>query len=270
MLDPKRYVHALEAKTFLHELNRRGTKADLFVIDPPYYEIVDDSWDNQWASAEDYTQWLVELVRQARTLVSPHGSLIVFGGIGGHGAHPLFDVIRGIEGPYGGWGWTYRNWITWKKRRAYGKSHDYLFCREEILWYSASAERTAVTFNIPLTEQLRGYKGWDPKHPAKSEYKRVSNVWDDIHELMRPERNCQKPLPLMNRLISTHSNPGDLVVDFFAGWGSTGVSALGLGRRFVGCKAIAVDADDANARCREAASAFKAGSKKAQIAPPVG
>lgn len=129
-------------------------------------------------------------------------------------------------------------------------SHDYLFCREEIAWYSMSPERTKVTFNIPLTNIKRGYAGFSKKYPAKSEFKRVSNVWTDIPELQRPERQAQKPIPLMNRLIETHSNVDDLVVDCFAGWGTTGVSALSLKRRFLGCETSVEDAKAANNRCR--------------------
>ena len=43
----------------------------------------------------------------------------------------------------------------------------------------------------------------------------------------------QKPLGIINRIVSASSNPGDLVLDFFAGSGSVGESCLSLGRRFV-------------------------------------
>jgi site-specific DNA-methyltransferase (adenine-specific) len=43
----------------------------------------------------------------------------------------------------------------------------------------------------------------------------------------------QKPLGILNRMIRASSNPGDLVLDFFAGSGTTGVSCLELGRRFI-------------------------------------
>ena len=43
----------------------------------------------------------------------------------------------------------------------------------------------------------------------------------------------QKPLGVLRRIIAASSNPGDLVLDFFAGSGTTGVAALELGRRFV-------------------------------------
>jgi hypothetical protein len=46
----------------------------------------------------------------------------------------------------------------------------------------------------------------------------------------------QKPLALMRRLIRKHSRRGDLVVDPFAGSGTTGVAALMESRRFAGCE----------------------------------
>lgn len=219
----------------------------LVATDPPYFGIVEDSWDNQWRSEEHYAQWLCDVFWAYHRKLTPDGSLVFFGGIGKHSHRPLLRLVDYLENDDKG-RYQFRNWITWKKRRAYGKSHDYLFCREEILWYSKSRERTEVRFNIPLTDEKRGYAGFNPDYPAKSEYKRVSNVWDDIPELMRPERNCQKPLPLMERIIKTHSNEKDLVVDMFCGWGSTGVAANRCGRNFLGCEAIESDARLANAR----------------------
>lgn len=46
----------------------------------------------------------------------------------------------------------------------------------------------------------------------------------------------QKPLEIMATLIGKHSNPGDLVVDPFAGSATTAVAALREGRRFAGCE----------------------------------
>ena len=43
----------------------------------------------------------------------------------------------------------------------------------------------------------------------------------------------QKPLGILRRIIQASSHPGDLVADFFAGSGTTGVAALELGRRFL-------------------------------------
>lgn len=57
------------------------------------------------------------------------------------------------------------------------------------------------------------------------------NVW--THEIVRTERT-QKPLALMEALVRDFTDPGDLVLDPFAGSGTTGVACRRLGRRFVG------------------------------------
>ena len=43
----------------------------------------------------------------------------------------------------------------------------------------------------------------------------------------------QKPLGVLRRIIAASSRPGDWVLDFFAGSGTTGAAASELGRRFV-------------------------------------
>lgn len=50
----------------------------------------------------------------------------------------------------------------------------------------------------------------------------------------RTGHQTQKPLALMERLVRLFSDKGDLVLDPFAGSGTTGVAAVPLGRRFVG------------------------------------
>ena len=54
----------------------------------------------------------------------------------------------------------------------------------------------------------------------------------------------QKPLGILRRLIKVHTRPGDLVLDFFAGSGTTGIAAAEQGRSFIMCdrnpEAIAV------------------------------
>lgn len=46
----------------------------------------------------------------------------------------------------------------------------------------------------------------------------------------------QKPLELMMELVELFTDPGDIVLDPFAGSGTTGVACLRLGRRFIGCE----------------------------------
>ena len=42
----------------------------------------------------------------------------------------------------------------------------------------------------------------------------------------------QKPLGIMRRIIAVHTDPGDCVLDFFAGSGTTGDAARLAGRQF--------------------------------------
>jgi site-specific DNA-methyltransferase (adenine-specific) len=48
------------------------------------------------------------------------------------------------------------------------------------------------------------------------------------------DHETQKPLPLMVELVSLMTDQGDVILDPFAGSGTTGVAAIRLGRRFIG------------------------------------
>ena len=45
----------------------------------------------------------------------------------------------------------------------------------------------------------------------------------------------QKPIGILERIVRASSDPGDLVMDFFAGSGTTGQACLNLGRKFILC-----------------------------------
>ena len=68
----------------------------------------------------------------------------------------------------------------------------------------------------------------------------VDNLWLDIPNMMhvpkeeRTKYPTQKPEALLERVILTSSNPGDIVLDPFMGSGTTLAVAKRLGRRFVG------------------------------------
>src|SRR5262249_36766227 len=49
-----------------------------------------------------------------------------------------------------------------------------------------------------------------------------------------PVHPTQKPVKVLNHLVRLATKPGDVIFDPFMGVGSTGVSALQLGRRFIG------------------------------------
>lgn len=260
------YIELTDARTFATKFD--DASVSLLLMDPPYGNILDASWDRKWKTPQDYAAWFVDILQCWRPKLTPTGSVVFFGGTGKPLQRMLLHTILAIEDA-AVLNLTFRNWMTWKKKRAYGKKSDYLYTREEILWYSAAPGLHDVTFNIPYLAEQRGYAGWDKDHPAKSPFKRVSNVWTDVPgagevagdpaarmelvsqvwtdlldaadmsildmtELMRPSRDGEKPVPVMERLVCTHSNAGDLVVDPFCGTGATGVAALRQKRKFRG------------------------------------
>lgn len=80
-----------------------------------------------------------------------------------------------------------------------------------------------------------------------STVQRFSNGNNDI------EHPAQKPVALYSYLIRTYTNPGDTVLDFCCGSGTTGVAALKEGRNFVGVELDAHYFQVAQKRISEAA-----------------
>lgn len=67
----------------------------------------------------------------------------------------------------------------------------------------------------------------------------VGDVWADISQLRGADAErlgypTQKPLALLERIINASSNPGDVVLDPFAGCGTAVAAAQKLGRRWIG------------------------------------
>jgi site-specific DNA-methyltransferase (adenine-specific) len=62
-----------------------------------------------------------------------------------------------------------------------------------------------------------------------------TDVWTFSTVKPRPGKHpCEKPQPLLRHIINSSTNPGAVVLDSFAGSGSTGQACLALGREFIG------------------------------------
>ena len=209
-----------------------GITLPLIVADPPYSGIVSNDWD-KGVTADNYLAWTQECLKH----LVKGGSLYMWGGIGKPRNRVFFEYLSKVEKETG---MTMRNLITWSKRRAYGKKDDYLFTREECAWLINGDK--PKTFHIPLLAEKRGYEGYNVDYPAKSEYKRRTNVWTDITELFSGKVHvAQKPEKLAEIMITTHTKKGDTIMDPFAGSGSSGLAARKLGRKF-----ILIERDPAN------------------------
>ena len=94
-----------------------------------------------------------------------------------------------------------------------------------------SGDRPAVAFEAIVIAHRKGRKRWNSggKH-GWYEHPIVLNRGNGEQRI----HTTQKPLALMEELIADFTDSGDLILDPFAGSGTTGVAAIQLGRRFIG------------------------------------
>ena len=74
--------------------------------------------------------------------------------------------------------------------------------------------------------QLVEYDSTD-RYPRSVQFFSSDKQKSNLHE-------SQKPLAMMEYMVKTYSNPGDTVLDFCMGSGTTGAACLNTGRNFIG------------------------------------
>lgn len=207
------------------------------IADPPYGRIVSDEWDQVSDPDDVFVESMLAWVNDWKTLLCDGGAFYVWGGVGKPGFRPFFKFLHSAEtmGRF-----ELSNLITWSKRRAYGTQYNYLFTREELAYFVKGKANKPAIFNVPLLDVKRGYSGYNKKYPAKSEYKRRTNVWTDITEIMRNKLHvAQKPNKLHEIVLNVSTNVQDWVCDPFCGSGVTAVAARNTNRRF-----FVIDSDE--------------------------
>ncbi len=205
----------------------------LIIADPPYGNIVSEKWDRVDATDDDFCNWMVAWTSNwADKCLLPGGAFYVWGGVGKPGFRPFLKYLCDIE--RSGSKLELANLITWSKKRAYGVQNNYLWTREECAYFVNGNAKKPRTFHVPLLDTKRGYAGYNKKYPAKSEFYRRTNVWTDINELFRGKVHpTQKAQRVIEVPIEVHTDPGECVIDPFAGSGTTAMACRKLGRRFV-------------------------------------
>lgn len=219
---------ATSSKTLDYVRDLVAPGVGLIVADPPYGNIVSAAWDRA-ADEAQFTDWMLSWTRDWSDLLLPGGAMYVWGGVGKPGFRPFFRYLCEVEKL----GLSLANVITWKKKRAYGVSHNYLFTREECAYLVKGDPKKPRCFHIPLLDEKRGYAGYNAKYPAKSEFLRRSNVWDESEVFRDKWHVCQKADRVSEIPIEVHTDPGEIVIDLFAGSASTSVACRKLGRTFL-------------------------------------
>ena len=176
----------------------------------------------------DYEAFLLPRMQEAHRLLKDSGSLyfhIDYREV--HYCKILLDGIFGRE--------SFLNEIIWaydyggRTRRKWPPKHD------TILWYARDPKN--YTFNMDAIDRIPymapGLVG--PEKAARGKLP-TDTWWHTIVPTNSREKTgypTQKPLGILRRIVTASSNPGDLVLDFFAGSGTTGIACVELGRQFI-------------------------------------
>ncbi len=177
---------------------------------------------------DDYLAFLEPRLREAHRLLAPHGSLYFH--IDYREVHYCKILLDGIFGRR-----CFLNEIIWaydyggRPRNRWPPKHD------NILLYVR--DRRNYVFNTDAIERIP-YMAPALVGPEKAARGKLptDTWWHTIVPTSGDEKTgypTQKPLGILRRIVEASSRPGDLVLDFFAGSGTTGAACLALGRRFV-------------------------------------
>jgi site-specific DNA-methyltransferase (adenine-specific) len=176
----------------------------------------------------DYLEFLEPRLREAHRVLAADGSFyfhVDYREV--HYCKILLDEIFGRD--------NFLNEIIWAYDYG-GRSKDRWPAKHDnILLYVKDNER--YTFNVDAIERIPYMAPELVGEEKAARGKLPTDTW--WHTIVSPTGRektgypTQKPLGVLRRIITASSNPGDLVLDFFAGSGTTGAAALELGRRFL-------------------------------------
>lgn len=229
----KVYLTIDDCLTLLRKLPNESI--DLVIIDPPYNIDIAD-----WDKFEDYIGWARLWLSECYRVLKGTGNMIIFGGFQYRGKksgdlielihyirhHTEFQIVNSIV-------WYYKNGIS--ARRFFSNRH------EELIWivknknYFFDLDSVRIPYDDETKKLYKKDKRLNPDNIEKG--KNPTNVWLlnrlNGNSKERVGHPTQKPLKLLSRLIKGLSPKDGLVLDFFAGSGSSGVSAVKEGRNAI-------------------------------------
>ncbi len=185
-------------------------------------------------SFDDYISWLRPRLEQTRRILAGHGTVYLHvDPRESHYCKVLLDEVFGRECFVNEVIWAYdygaRTTTRWPAK------HDVIlvYARTAGAHHFDLAEVERIPYMAPgLQTSARAARGKTP----------TDVWWHTIVPTNSRERTgypTQKPLGILRRIVAASSRTQDLVVDWCAGSGTTGVAAMELGRRFVLCDSSA-------------------------------
>jgi len=223
--------------------------ADLVFADPPFnigytYDLYRDKMPY-----EHYVDWTRQWMAACRHALKPAGSFYI--AIGDEYAAEVRMIGREM-------GLTLRNWIVWhytfgqNTKEKFSRSHAHIFyfvCDPKDFTFNDRQIRFPSARHT-IYKDRRGHPLGRLPDDTWDEYPRVCGTFRE----RAGWHGCQMPEALLARIIRASSNQGDIVLDPFAGSGTTLAAAAKLGRHFVGIDISPEYVTQCQARVTEAAA----------------
>src|SRR5262245_4624113 len=233
----------------------------LAFADPPFnigydYDVYDDR-----QSRDAYLAWTEKWLAAVRRVLSPTGSFYV--AIGDEYAAELKVRLDGL-------GLHLRNWIIWHYtfgvhcQKKFNRSHAHIFyyvADPKTFTFHADAVRVPSARQTTYADRRANPTGKVPDdtwvlRPQEEErcFEPEADTWffsrvcGTFRE--RTGHPCQMPEAVLERIVRVSSSPGDLVLDPFAGSGTTLAVARRLGRRYLGVELSPEYAEGARQRLK--------------------
>jgi hypothetical protein len=220
------------------------------------------AFDDRWPDLASWLEALGDRLAATRDLVAPHGSVVVH--VDPKTSHYVKVMGDGIFGPE-----AFASEIVWRYRRWPSKTPNFQRVHDVLLrwrcdptatprWnqpYEPLAPSTLATWGTRKQRAVfapDGRRTRSSTTPETTAGVPMGDVWDiGVIAPVARERTgypSQKPRALLERLVGALSDPGDLVLDPYAGSGTTLVVAHAMGRGFIGIDESRVAIETTRAR----------------------
>ena len=230
-----------EALTALERVEPQTVQS--IIADPPYGNVLlGEDWDTQWANTEAYLDWTRRWVSAAMKTLREDGLFFIFGQLGKreHGfLHAMSALSRDFQ---------FHDLIIWDRVVGYNERRDSLTPCYEMILVLRKSEQPKFNKNalrIPYSPKIvetymrdKRYKDSVARRKHLEAGKFATNIIQVPSLKGSSKEKCghpsQKPLALIKKLITMSTDAKDIVLDPFAGSGTTLVAAQALDRLYIG------------------------------------
>jgi len=231
-------VHCADVPKFLRSLPPRCVQT--VIADPPYFQVLPETWDNQWASFQEYLEWSMVWLQECMRVLRRNGLCFIFGQVGRR-EWGFLDFCSQATHLY-----QFHDLIVWDRAVGYQR-RDSVDPAYELILVLRNSDRVKFfkhRVRTPYDQATILKYAKDKRYKSKAARlahlrrgKYATNIirvpslrgssWEKVGH------TCQKPLDLVRKLILLTTDRAEVVLDPFAGSGTTAVAAMELGRRWI-------------------------------------